>query len=238
MGLCSYYRKFIFHFADIARPLHKLTEKNQSFIWSKECNAAFEALKEALTHTPILSYPRNEDSLILDTDASNTCMGAVLSQVQDGQEKVIAYFSKAFSRTEKKYCVTRRELLAVVSSIKQFHHYLYGRHFLVRTDHGALRWLLNFKNHEGQIVRWFEILAAYDFKIEHRAGRSHANADALSRRPCINANCGHCNRAEQKCQYNNEFQNQLGNKNNSPRKQNSSKVSWDPSVEMSAPHFY
>ena len=235
LGLCSYYRKFIFHFADIARPLHKLTEKNQSFIWSKECNAAFEALKEALTHTPILSYPRNEDSFILDTDASNTCMGAVLSQVQDGQEKVIAYFSKAFSRTEKKYCVTRRELLAVVSSIKQFHHYLYGRHFLVRTDHGALRWLLNFKNPEGQIARWFEILAAYDFKIEHRAGRSHANADALSRRPCINANCGHCNRAEQKCQYNNELQNQLGNKNNSPRKQNSSKVSWDQSVEMSAP---
>jgi hypothetical protein len=132
-----------------------------------------------LTNTPILAYPRNEDSFILDTDASNTCMGAVLSQIQDGKEKVIAYYSKAFSRTERKYCVTRRELLAVVASIKHFHHYLYGRHFLLRSDHGALRWLLNSKNPEGQIGRWFEILAAYDFDIEHRTGRSHANHPAV-----------------------------------------------------------
>jgi hypothetical protein len=153
-----------------------------------------------LTNTPILAYPRNEDSFILDTDASNTCMGAVLSQIQDGKEKVIAYYSKAFSRTERKYCVTRRELLAVVASIKHFHHYLYGRHFLLRSDHGALRWLLNSKNPEGQIGRWFEILAAYDFDIEHRTGRSHANTDATSRRPCHKENCSHCSRTEQKCQ--------------------------------------
>ena len=200
LGLCSYYRKYISHFAAIARPLHKLTEKNQSFIWTDECQLAFQTLKQALTNTPILAYPRNEDSFILDTDASNTCLGAVLSQVQDGTEKVIAYYSKAFSRAERKYCVTRRELLAVVSSIKHFHHYLYGRHFLVRSDHGALRWLLNFKNPEGQIARWFEVLAAYDFKIEHRAGRSHANADAMSRRPCHSENCCHCLRAEQRYQ--------------------------------------
>ena len=97
LGLCSYYRKFIFHFANIARPLHKLTEKNQSFVWTEECQMAFENLKQALTNTPILTYPRKEDSFILDTDASNTCMGAVLSQIQDGKEKVIAYYSKAFS---------------------------------------------------------------------------------------------------------------------------------------------
>jgi hypothetical protein len=117
LGLCSYYRKFIFHFANIARPLHKLTEKNQSFVWTEECQMAFENLKQALTNTPILAYPRNEDSFILDTDASNTCMGAVLSQIQDGKEKVIAYYSKAFSRTERKYCVTRRELLAAFSPL-------------------------------------------------------------------------------------------------------------------------
>jgi hypothetical protein len=149
---------------------------------------AFENLKQALTNTPILAYPRNEDSFFLETDASNTSMGAVLSQIQDGKEKVIAYYSKAFSRTERKYCVIRRELLAVVASIKHFHHYLYGRHFLVRS---ALRWLLNFKNPEGQIARWFENLAAYDFEIEHRAGCSHANNDAMSRRPCHKKNCSH-----------------------------------------------
>jgi hypothetical protein len=70
--------------------------------------------------------------------------------------------------------VTRRELLAVVASIKHFHHYLYGKHFKVRSDHGALSWLLNFKNPEGQLARWFEVLASYDFRIEHRAGLEHS----------------------------------------------------------------
>lgn len=94
--------------------------------------------------------------------------------------------------------MTRRELLAIVSSLKNFHHYLYGRHFLVRTDHGALRWLLNFKNPEGQMARWFEVLASYDFEIQHRAGKSHNNADALSRRHCTEQHCSHCLRTEHK----------------------------------------
>jgi hypothetical protein len=125
-------------------------------------------------------------------------MGAVVSQVQDGLEKVVCYLSKTFSRSERSYCVTRRELLAVVASIKHVHHYLYGKHFKVRSDHGALSWLLNFKNPEGQLARWFEVLASYDIRIEHRAGRSHNNADALSRRPCYNysTECAHCTRVK------------------------------------------
>jgi hypothetical protein len=85
-----------------------------------------------------------------------------------------------------------------VKSVKHFHHYLYGRHFKVRTDHGSLTWLLNFKNPEGQLARWFELLSSYDFTIEHRAGLSHSNADALSRRPCADGDCKHCTRAESK----------------------------------------
>lgn len=82
-----------------------------------------------------------------------------------------------FLTKQRKYCVTRMELLTVVASIKHFHHYLYGRKFTVGSDHEALSWLFNFKNPEGQLARWFEVLASYDFKIEHRAGRSHNNAD-------------------------------------------------------------
>ena len=136
-----------------------------------------------MTTAPILGYPICEDKFIIDCDASNDGMGGILSQVQNGTEKVICYFSKAFTKPERRYCVTRRELLAVVASIRHFHHYLYGRHFLVRSDHVALRWLFMFKNPEGQIARWLETLATYDFNIEHRAGRIHSNADALSRRP-------------------------------------------------------
>ncbi|KAK3749616.1 hypothetical protein QZH41_012954 [Actinostola sp. cb2023] len=196
LGLCSYYRKFTKGFAEIARPLYRLTEKGKDFVWTEECDEAFSQLKTALTTAPILAYPSTEDPFILDTDASNFGLGVVLSQVQEGEEKVIAYYSSTLSKAERNYCVTRRELLAIVSAVKRFHHYLYGRPFLIRTDHGALRWLLNFKNPEGQLARWLELLGTYDMKIEHRSGSKHANADALSRRPC--EDCKYCDRVELK----------------------------------------
>lgn len=152
LGLTSYYRKFILHYADKAKPLHRLTEKSEKFHWDENCQKSFEILKNALVTAPVLSYPKENGIFILDTDASLVGLGAVLSQIQNGKETVIAYYSRTFSRPERSYCVTRRELLAIVSSLKNFHHYLYGRHFLVRTDHGALRWLLNFKNPEGQMA--------------------------------------------------------------------------------------
>ena len=108
----------------------------------------------------------------------------MLSQIQGDSERVIAYYSRTLDQPERQYCVTRRELLALVAACKQFHNYLYGRKVIVRTDHGALRWLLTFKNPEGQVARWLERLGNYDLDIQHRAGKAHGNADALSRRPC------------------------------------------------------
>ena len=128
IGLCSYYRRFVPKFAVIARHLHKLTERGQKFVWDDSCQSAFDMLKEALITSPILSYPQEEGMFVIDADASNDGMGAVLSQVQGGEEKVISYYSKTFSKPERRYCVTRRELLAVVSSIRKFHHYVCGRH--------------------------------------------------------------------------------------------------------------
>ena len=194
LGLCSYYRRFVKDFSAIARPLHRLTERGKDFEWNQECDDAFNRLKNALVTAPVLKYPSTTDPFILDTDASNYGLGAVLSQVQNGEEKVVAYYSTTLSKAERNYCVTRKELLAIVNAVKRFHHYLYGRPFLVRTDHGALRWLLNFKNPEGQLARWLELLGTYDMKIEHRSGIKHANADALSRRPC--QNCKSCDRNE------------------------------------------
>ena len=97
---------------------------------------------------------------------------------------------------EKQYCVTRKKLLAIVRAVKQFHCYLYGRHFTIRTDHAALTWRLKFRNPEGQIARWLQRLQEYDFEIIHRAGLKHNNADALSRQPCLTNNCQHCDRSE------------------------------------------
>lgn len=189
IGLCSYYRKFIANFAEIARPLHRLTEASVAFKWTNECQVAFDALKAKLTSAPILTHLDFSKSFILDTDASQNAIGAALSQIQNGQERVVAYASKVVSKTERRYCVTRKELFAVVTFIKHFRHFLYGRKFLVRTDHSSLRWLLRFKDPEGQLARWLEVISPYDMEIEHRAGRLHGNADGLSRVPCTQ--CGY-----------------------------------------------
>ncbi len=187
LGLANYYKRFIQGFSDIAKPLTELTGKNKRFHWDNHCEQSFQALKEALTTAPILAYPSSDpnDLFILDTDASNFGMGAVLSQVQDGTEYVIAYASKGLSRSQRNYCTTYRELLALVEFITHFKHFLLGRKFVVRSDHSSLRWLLNFKDAEGLVGRWLAKLANYDFDIEHRAGVNHGNADAMSRNPAI-----------------------------------------------------
>jgi hypothetical protein len=110
----------------------------------------------------------------------NVGIGGVLSQVQDGQERVIAYYSKMLNKAEKNYCVTRQELLAIVRTLEHFHKYLYGQEFHLRMDHSALMWLLSFKNFEGQTTRWIQHLQEYNFISEHRQSRKNNNADALS----------------------------------------------------------
>lgn len=181
VGFASYYRRFVKGFADIAAPLHRLTQKGLKFAWSDACNDAFNQLRQKLSTTPVLSAVRHDGDFVLDTDASDTGLGVVLSQLQDGQERVIAYASCGLTKRERQYCVTRRELLAVVYGTKYFRHYLLGRPFLIRTDHNSLRWLRSFKNPEGQVARWLERLAEFEFTIQHRPGKSHANADGLSR---------------------------------------------------------
>ncbi|XP_029595362.1 uncharacterized protein LOC115178352 [Salmo trutta] len=153
---------------------------------------AFEALKRALMEAPVLASPDPNRPFILDTDASNEGLGAVLAQRGPDGEHVVAYYSRTFDKAEKRYCVTRRELLAVVAAVRHFKYYLGGQPFVVRTDHSALQWLLSFKEPEGQIARWLEELQPYDFQVEHRAGLRHSNADALSRRPCAEHGCGYC----------------------------------------------
>lgn len=183
LGLASYYRRFIQGFAEIARPLHRLTEKGRRFCWGEECQEAFQQLKARLIVAPVLAYPDPKKPFILDTDASDVGIGAVLSQECDGLERVVAYASRALTKQERKYATTKKELLSMVTFTKHFKHYLLGREFLLRTDHNSLRWLHNFGGLEGQLARWVEQLANFQYKIIHRPGKQHANADALSRLP-------------------------------------------------------
>ena len=184
LGITGYYRKYIHHFADKAAALYKLTNKEQAFIWGSEQETAFETLKQALITAPMLAYPEQNDKLILDTDASGFGLGAVLSAVREGKERVLGFASRSLTDCERRYCVTRKELLAVVWAIRHFKTYLYGRKFLVRTDHHSLVWLMNFRDADGQLGRWLDTLNLHTFDIDYRPGKKHSNADGLSRRPC------------------------------------------------------
>ena len=123
-------------------------------------------------------------------------MGAVLSEVQDGKERAICYASKAFSKSlqtnfqtkrfQANYSATKRELLAIVTFTRHFKQYLLGRKFKIVTDHRALQWLHNFKDPDGLTARWLEKLAAFDYEVQHRPGKSIGHADRLSRIPFVN----------------------------------------------------
>ena len=195
LGLCSYYRRFIFQFAHIAHPLNRLLEAGQAFEWTEDCQIAFDTLKSKLTGDEVMAYPNDDGLYILDTDASNTGIGATLSQVQwcektnQDEERPIAYASRSMTKTQRKYCTTRRELLAVVTFTQQFRHYLLGRKFRIRTDHSALRWIISFREPVDQMARWIELLSQYDYELSHRAGKKHNNADALSRQNCDPEEC-------------------------------------------------
>ena len=141
---------------------------------------------------------------MLDTDASNSSIGAVLSQIQNGREVVISYGSRVLNSSEQNYCVTRKEMLAVVYFVKHYKHYLLGREFLLRTDHGSLVWLHRFREPDGQIARWLQQLEPYVFRIEHWAGKRHGNADVLSRLPC-ELNCKQCKREKNDYNGNQKF---------------------------------
>ena len=161
-----------------------MTEKGRKFKWTQESDQAFNTLKQKLTSAPVLALPNWSIPLLLDTNASETGIGAVFSQIQDdGSECVIAYASRLLSKQERNYCVTRKELLAVVTFLQHFHPYLIGSLFTIHTDHSTLTWLQNFKQPEGQLARWLEKLQEFQFTIVHHPGRAHTNADALSRQP-------------------------------------------------------
>ena len=195
LGLAGYYRRFVPQYARKSAPLTQLLKKNEAYVWGPDQQEAFDTLKHDLTHAPVLGLPTEDGLFIVDCDASNCGVGGVLSQMQDAREVPLCYVSKTLNAAERNYCTTRKELLAVLVCVEHFRSYLLGRRFLVRSDHGSLRWLLNFKNPTGQVSRWLERLAAYDFEIEHRPGTQHGNADGLSRIPCEGP-CSQCEREE------------------------------------------
>jgi hypothetical protein len=177
LGLAGYYRRFIRDYGSIAAPLTQLLRKD-SFAWSPEAVTAFDALKNALSTAPVLQLPDFDKPFMVDCDASGSGFGAVLHQ-GDG---ALAFFSRPFAARHLKLAAYERELIGLVQAVRHWRPYLWGRHFIVRTDHYALKFLLDQRLSTVPQHQWVSKLFGYDFSVEYRPGRLNVVADALSRR--------------------------------------------------------
>ena len=184
IGLCNYYRLFIKDFAKIANPIHKLTRKNVPFVWGKDQQKAFDKLKHLFTSAPILRNPDSNKPFIVETDASNFAVGAVLSQEFDGKLHPVAFLSKSLTKCQRNYQIYDKELLAIKLALEERRHYLEGaRHqFIVYTDHKNLTFPRKPEMLSQRQIRWYEFLSRFDFKLIYRAGKKSGKPDLLSRR--------------------------------------------------------
>jgi hypothetical protein len=183
LGLTGYYHKYIKGYSRVAGPLFELTKKDVVFLWNQECQRAFDDLKKALVQAPVLVRPNFQEPFFLDVDWSTKGVGAVLSQKEGRFEKVIAYASKALTDVQRKFHPMEGECYALIWGILHFRQYLHRTHFTLRTDHKPLEWLATVSDAHGRRGRWIDLLQDFSFKIVHRPGMWHANADALSRNP-------------------------------------------------------
>lgn len=186
IGLIGYYRRFLKDFASVCSPISDLLKgrkKGQPITWTPEADQAFSKIRTLLTTAPILSSPDFSKKFFIACDASESGVGGVLYQEEDGLEHPIAYFSKTLNKCQRKYTVTEKELLAVLYSIDKFRPYVEGTCFTVITDHSSLIWLNNMKNPSPRIARWIVKLSCHKFDIVHRSGKLNTVADSLSRIP-------------------------------------------------------
>lgn len=180
VAFCNYYRKFVPSFADITSPLNKLCRKNEQFIWTKDCDDAFQNLKILLTTPPVLQFPdfSENNEFVIQTDASGTAIGAVLC---NKDLRPIAYASRPLNKAERNYPTIQKELVAIVWAVKYFRPYVYGRFFTIMTDHRPLVYLFGMKDPSSRLLKFRLLLEEYDFKIIYIKGKDNVAADALSR---------------------------------------------------------
>lgn len=182
LGMCGWYQRYIAGYASIAAPITDLLKKQARFTWTENAQSAFDLLKLRLTSAPVLSHPDFSKPFVVQCDASNSGVGAVLYQIDDkGDEHPISFMSHKLNGAQRNYSVTEQECLAAVLGIKKFRGYIEGMAFKVVTDHASLKWLMSQKDLSGRLARWSLKLQGYDFTIEHRKGKDNLVPDALSR---------------------------------------------------------
>ena len=189
LGLVNYYSNFVKDLSTTLKPLYELLKDNVKFMWSQQCQRAFDNVKEKLSNASVLAHYDPCKKIILSCDASSYGIGAVISHVdRQDIEKPIAFASRTLSHAERNYSQIEREALSLVFGVTKFHKYLYGRNFTLITDHKPLLAIFGSKKGVSRVTaarleRWSLALGAYNYDIVYKKGSDHANADAFSRLP-------------------------------------------------------
>ncbi|XP_055621960.1 uncharacterized protein LOC129765578 [Toxorhynchites rutilus septentrionalis] len=184
MGLAGFYQKFISNYSEITTPITNLLKKDKKKIsWTEEAETAFNKLKSALISAPILGNPDFSKPFTIESDASDNAIGAALVQELEGQTRIISYFSKKLSNTQRKYAAVEKECLAVLMAIDHFRHYVEGTKFRIVTDARSLLWLFKIGAESGnsKLLRWALRIQSYDVELVYRKGKNNITADCLSR---------------------------------------------------------
>uniref|UniRef100_A0A3B3HM41 Gypsy retrotransposon integrase-like protein 1 n=1 Tax=Oryzias latipes TaxID=8090 RepID=A0A3B3HM41_ORYLA len=186
LGFANFYRRFIRNYSSIASPLTQLTSVNKPYVWSPAADKAFAKLKELFVSAPILIQPDVKKQFIVEVDASDSGVGAVLSQREDhsGKLKPCAFYSRKLSPAEQNYDVGNRELLAIKLALEEWRHWLEGAElpFIVWTDHKNLAYLRSAKRLNSRQARWCLFFDRFNFTITYRPGSRNIKPDALSRK--------------------------------------------------------
>ena len=185
LGLAGFYRKFVPNFSEIASPLTDATKSGApvKVIWTAECAAAFQELKDRLSDYPVCVLPDFDLPFVLRTDASNTGLGAILVQDRGQGDHPISCASRKLTSAERNYSTIEKELLAIVWGIRKFDRYLYGRHFFLESDHLPLKHLDSLKSSNSRLMRWALQIQPYSFTFRSIPGKENVGADFLSRLP-------------------------------------------------------
>ncbi|GFY21582.1 retrovirus-related Pol polyprotein from transposon 17.6 [Trichonephila clavipes] len=178
---CSWFRRYVPNFADIARPLSSLTKKKVQWHWGPEQQESFETLKVRLMTPPILKQADGSKPFTIHTDASSYALGAVLLQGSGPDEHVIEYASRLMIPAERNYSTTEREALAVVWALEKFRGYVENQQIFLASDHQPLKWLLSIKSPSGRLARWALKIQSFNLKIDYTPGKANVVADMLSR---------------------------------------------------------
>ena len=183
LGLVNYYRRFVPNFAVIATPLTDLTkgEKSGRVTWDEACEEAFNTLKARLCASPVCVLPDFDRPFVLQTDASEGGVGAILCQDQGEGMQPIACASKKLSKAERNYSTIEKECLAIVWGVQKFRQYLYGHTFTVQTDHRPLQYLQQAKTTNSRLMRWALQLQPFSIHVQNIPGKENVPADFLSR---------------------------------------------------------